>query len=88
MYQYYTAEIIKTQSGEFEHNIRWHWDENDTQARLKGEAVFHEILSRAAVSDHAEHAAILFSSRGNRIMDQCYTHAPVISSMDIVENIE
>ncbi len=74
MYQFYTAEIIKTQSGEFEHDIKWHWDENEAQAQLKGEAKFHEILSRAAVSDHAEHAAILFSSRGNRIMDKCYYH--------------
>ena len=74
MYQFYTAEIIKTQSGEFEHDIKWHWDENEAQAQLKGEAKFHEILSRAAVSNHAEHAAILFSSKGNRIMDKCYYH--------------
>lgn len=75
MYQFYTAEIIKTQEGEFEHDIKWHYDENETQAQLKGEAKFHEILSRAAVSDYAEHAAILFSSRGNRIMDKCYYHS-------------
>ncbi len=75
MYQFYTAEIIKTQDGEFEHDIKWHYDENETQAQLKGEAKFHEILSRAAVSDYAEHAAILFSSRGNRIMDKCYYHS-------------
>lgn len=75
MYQFYTAEIIKTQEGEFEHDIKWHYDENEIQAQLKGEAKFHEILSRAAVSDYAEHAAILFSSRGNRIMDKCYYHS-------------
>lgn len=74
MYQFYTAEIIKTQSGEFEHDIKWHWDEDEQKAQLKGEAKFHEILSRAAISTHAEHAAILFSSRGNRIMDKCYYH--------------
>lgn len=74
MYQFYTAEIIKTQGGDFEHTILWHYDENEEKARLKGEAKFHEILSRAAVSEHAEHAAILFSSRGNRIMDKCYYH--------------
>ncbi len=74
MYQFYTAEIIKTQSGEFEHDIHWYWDENEHQAQLKGEAKFHEILSRAATSEYAEHAAILFSSKGNRIMDKCYYH--------------
>ena len=76
MYQFYTAEIKKNQSGEFEHDINYFWDENETKAQLKGEAKFHEILSRAATSTYAEHAAILFSSRGNRIMDKCYRHAP------------
>lgn len=87
MYQFYTAEIKKTQSGEFEHDIHWYWDENEMQARLKGEAAFYEILSRAATSTYLEHAAILFSSRGNRIMDQCYTHAPVIAPVE-TENME
>ena len=88
MYQFYTAEIIKTQAGEFEHDIKWHWDEDEYQAQLKGEAAFHEILSRAAVSNHAEHAAILFSSRGNRIMDKCYMHAPVEQPVEVTENAE
>ena len=74
MYQFYTAEIRKNQSGEFEHDINYFWDENETKAQLKGEAKFHEILSRAATSTYVEHAAILFSSRGNRIMDKCYYH--------------
>ena len=38
MYQFYTAEIIKTQEGEFEHDIKWHYDENEQTAQLKGEA--------------------------------------------------
>ena len=75
MYQYYTVEISKNADGEFEHSVLWHYAETDEAARLKGEAKFHEILSRAAVSDFAEHAAILFSSRGKRIMDKCYIHA-------------
>ena len=75
MYQYYTVEISKNKNGEFEHSVLWHYAETDEAARLKGEAKFHEVLSRAAVSDFAEHAAILFSSRGKRIMDKCYIHA-------------
>lgn len=86
MYQFYTAEIKKTQSGEFEHDIHWYWDENEYQAQLKGEAAFHEILSRAAVSGYAEHAAILFSSRGNRIMDKCYYHT-LPSSVEVIDNV-
>lgn len=85
MYQFYTAEIIKTQEGEFEHDIKWYYDENEQTAQLKGEAKFHEILSRAAVSTHAEHAAILFSSRGNRIMDKCYYHSNVGIAEEIVD---
>lgn len=87
MYQFYTAEIIKTQSGEFEHDIKWHWDEDEQKAQLKGEAKFHEILSRAAVSANAEHAAILFSSRGNRIMEKCYYHSSEIESMEDEEEV-
>lgn len=85
MYQFYTAEIIKTQSGEFEHDIHWYWDENEHQAQLKGEAAFYEILSRAAISTHPEHAAILFSSRGNRIMDKCYFHTLIEEPIEVVE---
>lgn len=85
MYQFYTAEIIKTQEGEFEHDIKWHYDENEQTAQLKGEAKFHEILSRAAVSTHAEHAAILFSSRGARIMDKCYYHSNAGVAEEIVD---
>ena len=76
MYQYYTVEIVKNTAGEYDHTVLWHYDENDEAARLKGESKFYEILSRAAVSEFAEHAAILFSSRGKRIMDKCYIHAP------------
>lgn len=75
IYQYYTVEIVKNAAGEFEHQVLWHFADSDEEARLKGESKFYEILSRAAVSDFAEHAAILFSSRGNRIMDKCYIHA-------------
>lgn len=74
MYQYYTAEITKDSNGEFAHDIKWYWDEDQEKAQLKGEAKFHEICSRAAVSDYVEHAAILFASTGNRIMDKCYYH--------------
>lgn len=75
MYQYYTAEITKNSNGEFAHDIKWYWDEDQEKAQLKGESKFHEICSRAAVSDYAEHSAILFASTGNRIMDKCYYHS-------------
>ena len=74
VYQFYTAEITKDANGDYSHDIKWHWDEDATKAQLKGEAKYHEIMSRAAVSEFAEHGAILFSSRCKRIMDKCYIH--------------
>lgn len=85
MYQYYTVEIKKDKDGNFEHTLHWHYDEDNEQARLKGEAKFHEILSRAATSYYAEHAAILFSSQGKRIMDMCYIHT---EKEEVTENAE
>ena len=74
MYQFYTVEITKDQAGEFAHDVKWHFDADATKAQLKGEAAYHEIMSRAAVSEYAEHAAILFSSEGFPLMHGCYKH--------------
>lgn len=83
MYQYYVVEIIKMQSGEFEHNVFWLYDADDKKAMLKGESKYHEILSVASVSEHPEHSAIMFSSKGVPIMCQCYEHGEVSSATDI-----
>lgn len=77
MYQYYVVEIIKTQSGDFEHNVFWLYDADDTKARLKGESKYYEVLTTAAVSTHKEHSAIMFSSKGLPMMSQCYEHEEV-----------
>ena len=83
MVQFYTAEITKDANGDYSHDIKWHWDEDATKAQLKGEAKYHEIMSRAAVSNFAEHAAILFSSEGFPIMHQCYKHEPVVEPEEV-----
>jgi len=82
MYQFYTAEITKDANGEYTHDIKWHWDEDATKAQLKGEAKYHEIMSRAAVSNYAEHGAILFSSEGFPVMNHCYKHTPVVEPVE------
>ena len=74
MYQYYTVEITKTHEGELAHDIKWHYDEDATKAQRKAESKFHEIMSRAAVSEYAMHSAILFSEEGFLIMNACYKH--------------
>lgn len=85
VYQFYTAEITKDANGDYSHDIKWHCDEDATKAQLKGEAKYHEIMSRAAVSNFAEHAAILFSSEGFPIMHQCYKHEPVTPQVEEIE---
>ncbi len=77
MCQNYVVEIQKSHSGEFSHEVYWVWDEDATKAQQKGEAKYHEVLSRAAVSDTATHAAILFTSEGFPLMNQCYKHDPL-----------
>lgn len=74
MYQYYTVEITKTHAGELAHDVKWHWDEDQDKARLKAESKFHEIMSRAAVSEYAMHSVILFSEEGMLVANGCYTH--------------
>ena len=74
MYQYYVTEVRKTHGGEYEHENYWAYDEDQQKARLKGEAKFHEVLARAAVSTFAEHGAILFSSTCYPLMHAYYEH--------------
>lgn len=74
MYQYYVVEVLKNTSGEFEHNVFWLYDEDDTTARLKAESKYHEILSNAAISTNLTHSAIMFSSTADALGNWCYTH--------------
>ena len=74
MYQNYVVEIKKTANGDYEHNVYWLYDADADVAMLKAESKYHEILSAAAVSTMAEHAAILFTSEGFPMMHQCYKH--------------
>ena len=79
MYQFYTVEIKKTHGGEFEHDVKWFWDEDINKAQRKAESHFHEILTEAAVSgdDYSEHSAIIFSEEGFLIDNKCYKHTAV-----------
>ena len=74
MYQNYVVEIKKQHNGEFEHNVFWLYDETEDTAMLKAKSKWHEIMSEAALSDTAEHAAVLFTSEGFLIMSECYKH--------------
>ena len=74
VYQYYVVEIKRLLNGELEHDVTWHWDADQDKARLKGESKWHEVMSAAAVSETLSHGAIMFSSEGFPILNECYHH--------------
>lgn len=76
-YQFYVVEIKQNAAGEYEHDIKWIWDEDADKAQLKAESKYHEVLADAAISNTMSHAAILFSSEGFPLMHQCYKHTVV-----------
>ena len=82
MYQYYILEIQKFHNGEYAHLIHWAYDADADVARQKAESKFHEVLTSAAVSDTAMHSAILISSEGVPLRNECYHHAQVASEVE------
>lgn len=76
MVQYYIVEI-KLVNNEFEHQVHWAFDADATQARLKAESKYHEVLAAAAVSTYEQHSATLLTSDGRAVMNQCYHHEVV-----------
>ena len=74
MTQFYIVEVKQYPNGEYEHFVNWVWDENPDIARLKAESKYHKILGEAAVSNTLTDSAILFSTEGFPIMNQCYHH--------------
>ena len=88
MFQNYVVEIQQFHNGEFAHNVFWLFDENADIAMQKAEAKFHEVLSYAATSNTAAHAAILFTSEGFPCRNECYKHDPIPTAEPIVEDEE
>lgn len=76
MTQYYIIEIKKDEQGNYEHDVKWAFDENPDMARKKGESTYHELLSKAAVSGLETHAVSLLSQEGVCVMHQCYYNLP------------
>ncbi len=75
MHQYYVLEIQQYANGEFGHIVHFAYDINATQASLKGESKYHEVLAAAAVSDLPIHGAILINAEDcSPVMYQYYHH--------------
>lgn len=72
--QFYIVEIQQARNGEFAHIVHWAWDKDPDVARQKAESTYHSVLAAAAVSDTMSHAAILFSTDGFPVLNQCYKH--------------
>ena len=77
MTQFYIVEIKQMPSGEYEHNVFWEYDNDPDIARLKGESKYHALRSVAATSNTMSHAAIMFSTEGFPVLNQCYKHQAV-----------
>ena len=74
MTQFYIVEIQQYANGEFGHIVHYAYDNDPDIARLKGESKYHEVLAAAAISNLSSNAAIMFSTEGFPIMNQCYKH--------------
>ena len=74
VYQYYVVEVQQYADKSYGHIVHFAYDEDPDKARLKGEAKYHEVLAAAAISDLPCHSAIMFSTEGFPIMNQCYKH--------------
>ena len=85
MTQFYVVEIQTYANGEYGHLVHYVYDEDPDMARLKGESKYHEVLAAAAVSALPAHAAIMFSTEGFPIMNQCYKHAAVPAAAEPAE---
>lgn len=72
LYQYYVVEIQRDANGNYGHMVYYEYDEDKVKAQRKGESKYYAVLSAAAVSGLPCHAAILFDSEGNPLMNKCY----------------
>lgn len=72
--QFYIVEIQQAANGEFSHLVHWAFDTDPDVARLKAESTYHSVLAAAAISNTQSHAAILFTTEGFPLMNQCYKH--------------
>ena len=74
MYQYYVIIITKDAENNYTHEVKWAFDGNADQARLKAESLYYTEVAAAAVSTRVTHAVTLLSSDGVPLMDKCYRH--------------
>ena len=77
MTQFYIVEIQQYANGEYGHLVHYAFDQDADVARLKAESKYHKVLAAAAISNTMSHAAIMFSTEGFPVLNQCYKHQAV-----------
>lgn len=75
MYQYYVIIIAKDAENNYTHDVKWAFDADADQARLKAESLYYTELAAAAISTRTTHAVTLLSSEGMPLLDKCYKHS-------------
>ena len=78
---YLIIEIRKYKDGMFGQQVSW------AETRLFAESMYHDLLSKAALSEYPEHTVVLLEADGTEIAHQCYTHdVAVLKIPEVNEN--
>ena len=72
MYKYYVVEIQELTPGQFAHIVHEVDDPDPEMALRKADSAFYNVLQYAAISQLPSHAAIMFSSAGVPVKNECY----------------
>ena len=74
MDKYYIFEIQKLGAGSYAYLVHEVSDVDPTQALLKAESKYYQVLSAAAISQLPSHGAIMFAGDSTPMMNKRYTH--------------
>lgn len=74
MYQYYIFIINKSADGEYSHDVKWAYDENEKLAYNKAKNIYFDELSKAAINDMLFTSVILVSADGLLKRCECERH--------------
>ena len=76
MYQYYIFSMTKNENGEYEHDVKWTFDETDKAAYHKAESLYYDILSKAAIAEGIVFKSVVMMNAEGRIYaTTCINHA-------------
>ena len=74
IYQYYIFIVKKDVNGEYSHEVKWAYDEDEIKAYDKGENIYYDELSKAAINDTVFTSVTLISANGEMKKCNCKYH--------------